>query len=144
MTISKKKYKEILEKADIVQIIKHYLGEDSLHKRSKKGSWGDPYTGLCPFHKEKTPSFSVNVWGQYFHCYGCGVSGNVVGFVSKYRGLTGIEAIFEIAAILGMSIPSGKTNSARARRRIRPNTLKRNRRKEIQQWKRKNPDPVPF
>ena len=68
----------IKETADIVQII----GECIELKRS-----GTRYLGLCPFHGEKTPSFSVHSGQQFFHCFGCGESGDVFSFVMKYHNL---------------------------------------------------------
>ncbi|RUM38735.1 MAG: hypothetical protein DSY58_01705 [Desulfobulbus sp.] len=66
----------IREAADIVQVI----GECVELKKA-----GTRFSGLCPFHAEKTPSFSVNPQGQFFHCFGCGESGDVFSFMMKYQ-----------------------------------------------------------
>ncbi|WP_051904448.1 DNA primase [Hippea jasoniae] len=73
---------------DIVDVVSQYV---QLKKR------GSNYFGLCPFHNEKTPSFSVNPKGQFFHCFGCGESGDVITFLMKIENLTFKEAIKELA-----------------------------------------------
>ena len=88
----------IREIADIVQII----GESVELKRA-----GSRYTGLCPFHAEKTPSFSVNPQGQFFHCFGCGESGDVFSFVMKYHRLSFPEALKELAKRYQIDLPEG-------------------------------------
>ena len=72
--ISESKINEVREQTDIVELISQYV---SL-KRS-----GANHTGLCPFHSEKSPSFSVNAARQFFHCFGCGVGGDVFSFLMK-------------------------------------------------------------
>jgi DNA primase len=72
----------------------------------KKG--GANYLGLCPFHGEKTPSFTVSPAKQFYHCFGCGVHGNAIGFVMAYAALGYIDAIKELAASVGMQVPELK------------------------------------
>ena len=60
--------------------------------------------GLCPFHDEKTPSFNVNSANGYFHCFGCGESGDAIGFVQKIEGLSFREAIERLARQLGITL----------------------------------------
>lgn len=54
---------------------------------------GCNYRGLCPFHKEKTPSFSVNTSGQFFHCFGCGENGDIYTFIMKFHGVDFLTAV---------------------------------------------------
>ncbi len=84
---------EILSKADIAEIISQYI---TLTKR------GGRLFGLCPFHKEKTPSFSVNAESQFFHCFGCGQGGNVIDFIMGVENLTFFEAKRFLANKLGI------------------------------------------
>jgi DNA primase len=91
-------FKETLrQKADIVRIVGDYV------KLRKAGAQN--YTGLCPFHGEKTPSFSVHATRQFFHCFGCGVSGDVFAFVQKIEGITFPEALRAVAQKLNMPLP---------------------------------------
>lgn len=91
-------FKESLRaQADIVRIIGDYV------KLRKAGAQN--YTGLCPFHGEKTPSFSVHATRQFYHCFGCGVSGDVFSFVQKIENITFPEAIRLIAQKLGVPLP---------------------------------------
>jgi DNA primase len=69
----------------------------------KKG--GANYSGLCPFHNEKTPSFSVSPAKQFYHCFGCGVHGNAIGFLMAYGGMGYVDAIKELASGVGMQVP---------------------------------------
>ena len=93
----------VKQQADIVRIIGEYV------KLRKSGAQN--YSGLCPFHGEKTPSFSVHATRQYFHCFGCGVSGDVFTFVQKIENITFPEAISAVAQKLGISAPKAQFNS---------------------------------
>ena len=91
-------FKEIVkQQADIVRIVGDYV------KLKKAGAQN--YSGLCPFHNEKTPSFSVHATRQFFHCFGCGVSGDVFTFVQKLENITFPEAVRTIAQKLGIALP---------------------------------------
>jgi len=79
---------EIKKRVDIVEFISQYV---QLKKR------GSNYFGLCPFHTEKTPSFSVNPQGNFFHCFGCGESGDVITFLMKIENLEFKDAVLELA-----------------------------------------------
>jgi DNA primase len=70
---------------------------------------GRNYLGLCPFHGEKTPSFTVNQERQIFHCFGCGEGGNVIGFIMKREGLSFPEAVRHLAARRGIALPERST-----------------------------------
>ncbi len=71
---------------------------------------GSNYMGLCPFHSEKTPSFSVNEGKQFFHCFGCGKSGDVIGFVQEYYKLPFMEAVEKLATENGIKLPERRTS----------------------------------
>src|ERR1700746_3249830 len=83
--------------ADIVRIIGDYV--------TLKKAGAQTYSGLCPFHKEKSPSFSVHAARQFYHCFGCGASGDVFSFVQKIENITFPEAIRAVAQKLGVSLP---------------------------------------
>src|SRR5215831_19218085 len=87
----------VKQQADIVRVIGDYV------KLKKAGAQN--FSGLCPFHKEKTPSFSVHATNQFFHCFGCGVSGDVFSFVQKIESITFPEAVRVIAEKLGVPMP---------------------------------------
>lgn len=87
----------VKQQADIVRVIGDYI------KLKKAGAQN--FSGLCPFHQEKTPSFSVHATRQFFHCFGCGVSGDVFTFVQKIEGITFPEAIRLIAQKLDIKLP---------------------------------------
>ena len=91
-------FKETLkQQADIVRIVGDYV------KLKKAGAQN--FSGLCPFHAEKTPSFSVHATRQFFHCFGCGESGDVFTFIQKVENITFPEAVRLIAQKLGVAIP---------------------------------------
>jgi DNA primase len=87
----------IKQQADIVRIVGDYV------KLRKAGAQN--FSGLCPFHGEKTPSFSVHATRQFFHCFGCGVSGDVFAFVQKIENITFPEAVRAVAQRLGIALP---------------------------------------
>jgi DNA primase len=91
------------QQADIVRIIGDYV------KLKKAGAQN--FSGLCPFHNEKTPSFSVHATRQFFHCFGCGVSGDVFSFVQKVENITFPEAVRLIAQKLGVAMPKVEFSS---------------------------------
>jgi DNA primase len=91
-------FKEIVkQQADIVRVVGDYV------KLKKAGAQN--YSGLCPFHNEKTPSFSVHATRQFYHCFGCGVSGDVFSFVQKIENFTFPEAVRAVAQKLGIALP---------------------------------------
>lgn len=87
---------EVVSRNDIVDVISGYI------KLKKNGS---SYVGLCPFHNEKSPSFSVSQSRQLYHCFGCGVGGNVITFVMEYENFTFLEAVKSLADRVGMELP---------------------------------------
>jgi DNA primase len=104
------------QQADIVRIVGDYI------KLKKAGAQN--YSGLCPFHGEKTPSFSVHATRQFFHCFGCGVSGDVFTFVQKIENITFPEAVRLVAQKLNVPLPKatyateGEAKEARLRGQI--------------------------
>lgn len=92
--ISPEKLKEIQEASNIVDYIGQYV---DLRKN------GNDYSGLCPFHNEKTPSFHVSSTKQVFHCFGCGKSGNIFQFVSQYEQLSFPDAVKKVASYFNLS-----------------------------------------
>ncbi len=103
MYIPEEKISEILNVSDIVQVV----AESVILKKS-----GINYFGLCPFHTEKTPSFSVNSQKQIFHCFGCGAGGNVFSFLMKYHGITFPEAARMLARQHDITIETGRISPA--------------------------------
>ena len=95
MYIPEEKVSEILAASDIVEIVSKTV----ILKKS-----GSNFFGLCPFHSEKTPSFSVNANKQIFHCFGCGVGGNALSYIMKYHGVTFPEAAGMLARQYGITI----------------------------------------
>lgn len=92
---------EVRSRNDIVDVISSYV------KLQKKGS---SYFGLCPFHNEKSPSFSVSGSKQMFYCFGCGEGGNVFSFLMKYDSLTFAEAMKNLADRAGIALPDYQTS----------------------------------
>ena len=83
---------------------------DIIGREVKLKKSGSNYMGLCPFHSEKTPSFSVNEGKQFYHCFGCGKSGDVIGFVQEYYKLPFMEAVEKLATENGIKLPERRTS----------------------------------
>ena len=109
---------ELLSKVDIVDIIDEQVP-------LKKG--GANYMACCPFHKEKTPSFSVSPTKQFYHCFSCGAHGSAIGFVMEHQGLSFPEAVQFLADRVGMAVPKVRGQSdnpeVRAERKKKQQTL---------------------
>lgn len=88
---------DLKQQADIVRIVGDYV------KLKKAGAQN--HSGICPFHNEKTPSFSVHATRQFYHCFGCGASGDVFSFVQKIENITFPEAVRTVAQKLGVALP---------------------------------------
>src|SRR3990167_10702872 len=86
----------VTTRTDIVILIQSRL---ELKKR------GDTYTACCPFHNEKTPSFSVSQSKQFYYCFGCGAHGDAIGFLMQYAHLSFVEALEALAQPLGLQVP---------------------------------------
>jgi DNA primase len=87
---------DLLNRVDIVDVVSRYV-------QLKKG--GANFMGLCPFHTEKSPSFTVSPVKQFYHCFGCGQHGNAIGFLMAYAGMGYVEAVKDLAAGAGMTVP---------------------------------------
>jgi len=87
---------DLLNRIDIVELVGRYV-------QLKKG--GANYIGLCPFHNEKSPSFSVSPTKQFYHCFGCGVHGTAISFLIEYSGLSFVDAVKDLAQAVGMQVP---------------------------------------
>ena len=87
---------DLLTRVDVVDLIDSYL---PLKKT------GSNYVARCPFHTEKTPSFSVSRRKQFYHCFGCGASGNAIGFLMDYSHLNFVEAVEDLASFVGIDVP---------------------------------------
>ena len=96
MAIPQSFLSELLARTDVVEVVGKYV-------QLKKG--GANYIGLCPFHGEKSPSFSVSPTKQFYHCFGCGKNGNAIGFLMDHTGLSFIEAVKDLAQQIGMQVP---------------------------------------
>ncbi len=96
MAIPQTFIQELLARADVVEIVGRYV-------QLKKG--GANFMGLCPFHGEKSPSFSVSPSKQFYHCFGCGKNGNAIGFLMEHAGMTFVEAVKDLAQQYGMQVP---------------------------------------
>jgi len=105
---------DLLNRVDIVDVVSRYV-------QLKKG--GANYLGLCPFHGEKTPSFTVSPAKQFYHCFGCGVHGNAIGFLMEYGGMGYIDAVKELAASVGMQVPEKPRTSEEIARTERQTDL---------------------
>ena len=105
----------VKQQVDIVKVIEGYI-------RLRK-SGAQNYSGLCPFHKEKSPSFSVHAVRQFYHCFGCGVSGDVFSFVGKIENVSFLEAVRIVAQKAGIPVPkrefSSPEEAAEARQRAK-------------------------
>ncbi len=100
MRIPQEKIDEVRNAIDIVDLIGGFV---KLKKRGKN------FLGLCPFHTEKTPSFNVSPDRQMYHCFGCGVGGNVFTFVMEYEKVSFLEAVRSLAEKVGIALPQGSS-----------------------------------
>lgn len=114
MTIPQSFIQELLSRVDVVDIVGRYVP-------LKKG--GANFMGLCPFHGEKSPSFSVSPSKQFYHCFGCGKNGNAIGFLMDHAGMGFVEAVEDLAQQVGLQVPDDdispqeKERAAAARQR---------------------------
>ena len=96
MSIPQTFIQELIARTDVVEIVGRYVP-------LKKG--GANFMGLCPFHGEKSPSFSVSPTKQFYHCFGCGKNGNAISFLMDHAGMTFVEAVNDLAQQYGMQVP---------------------------------------
>jgi len=87
---------ELLGRVDIVEVIE---------RRVPLKKAGREYQARCPFHDEKTPSFTVSPQKQFYHCFGCGAHGTAIGFLMNYEGFEFPDAVEELARLVGIEVP---------------------------------------
>jgi DNA primase len=97
----------LLDRVDIVEVVDH---------RVKLKKTGKNYSACCPFHDEKTPSFTVSPEKQFYYCFGCGASGNALGFIMDYERLGFPESVEQLARVAGLEVPREIQTEAQARR----------------------------
>jgi DNA primase len=95
---------DLLHRVDIVGVIERYVP-------LKKG--GANYVACCPFHSEKSPSFTVSPAKQFYHCFGCGTHGNAISFLMEYQGLGYIDAVKDLAESVGMKVPEAASRATK-------------------------------
>ena len=93
---------QVLDRTDIVDVV---------DRRVKLKKAGKNYSACCPFHQEKTPSFSVNPEKQFYYCFGCGAGGNALGFIMEYDRMEFREAIESLAQAAGMELPAEEADA---------------------------------
>lgn len=96
---------ELLNRVDVVEVV---------DKKVQLKKAGANFVACCPFHKEKTPSFSVSPSKQFYHCFGCGAHGSAISFLIEYDGMTFIEAVNELANAAGLKVPNEQTINPKA------------------------------
>jgi DNA primase len=99
---------DLLTRTDIVDVV-------GRHVELKRG--GANWMGLCPFHSEKSPSFSVSPSKQFFHCFGCGASGDAIRFLTEHLGLSFVEAVRDLAGRVGLAVPEEQVSEQERQRR---------------------------
>ena len=118
MSIPQSFIQELVARADVVDIVGRYV-------QLKKA--GANFSGLCPFHAEKSPSFTVSPSKQFYHCFGCGKNGNAIGFLMDHAGMNFVEAVKDLAQQYGMQVPeedaSPQERERAAEQRQKQNTL---------------------
>lgn len=97
----------LLDRVDIVEVVDH---------RVKLKKTGKNYSACCPFHEEKTPSFTVSPDKQFYYCFGCGASGNALGFIMDYERLSFPESVEQLARVAGLEVPREVQTEAQAKR----------------------------
>ncbi len=102
---------QLMESADIVSVIGEHV---SLRKSGRN------YSGLCPFHQEKTPSFSVSPEKQVYYCFGCQASGDILSFIREHRRLDFVEAVEYLASRMGQTVPREGGGAGDRRRTLKP------------------------
>ena len=99
---------DLLSRVDIVEVV-------GRHVELKRG--GANLMGLCPFHGEKSPSFSVSPSKQFYYCFGCGASGDAIRFLTEHLGLAFVEAVRDLAQGVGLAVPEEQVSPEEHQRR---------------------------
>lgn len=107
MSIPQSFIQELLSRVDVVDIVGRYV-------QLRKG--GANFMGLCPFHSEKSPSFTVSPSKQFYHCFGCGKNGNAIGFLMDHAGMGFVEAVQDLAGQVGLQVPQDDISPAERER----------------------------
>ena len=94
---------DVLQRVDVADIVGHHV---TLRKA------GINLLGLCPFHGEKTPSFTVSPTKQFYHCFGCGAHGDAIRFMMEHNGLGFVDAVSELARTAGLKMPEAPADPA--------------------------------
>lgn len=102
---------QLLDRTDIVEVIERYV--------PLKKAGANNYQARCPFHNEKTPSFTVSPAKQFYHCFGCGAHGTAIAFLMEYAGMNFPDAVRELAQRVGMRVPESLDDDSSADRRVR-------------------------
>jgi DNA primase len=110
MAIPQAFIQELLARADVVEVVGRFV---QLRKS------GANFVGLCPFHTEKSPSFNVNPARQFYHCFGCGKSGDALRFLMEHAGMNFVEATEELAREFGMEVPEDDASPAERERAVK-------------------------
>ncbi len=105
---------ELLNRVDIVDVV------DKSVPLKKAGA---NYSACCPFHNEKSPSFTVSPTKQFYHCFGCGAHGTAIGFLMEYQGLSFVEAVHELAKMVGMIVPQETRDASKPVQKAVPGLL---------------------
>src|SRR5687767_3307034 len=98
---------DLLHRVDIVDVVDRYV---------KLKRAGANHVACCPFHSEKSPSFTVSQSKQFYHCFGCGAHGTAIGFMMEYSGLGFVDAVKDLAQSVGMSVPEAPRSEHLQRR----------------------------
>lgn len=109
--IPKNFIQDLLNRLDIVDVVERYVP-------LKKA--GANYVACCPFHNEKSPSFTVSQAKQFYHCFGCGAHGTAIGFVMEHAGLGYVDAIEELARGVGLEVPHERQTTGEAYQKVAP------------------------
>src|SRR6185312_10224178 len=105
--ISQSFIRDLLNRVDIVDVIER----DVPLKKA-----GANYIACCPFHSEKTPSFTVSTTKQFYHCFGCGAHGTAISFLMEYGGMGFVDAVKDLAQNVGMKVPEEVRTEQAAKR----------------------------
>ena len=109
--IPKSFIQDLLNRLDIVDVIERYVP-------LKKA--GANYAACCPFHNEKSPSFTVSQSKQFYHCFGCGAHGTAIGFVMEHAGMGFVDAVEELARSIGVPVPHETLAPGQVQHKVAP------------------------
>ena len=109
--IPKSFIQDLLNRLDIVDVVERYVP-------LKKA--GANFVACCPFHSEKSPSFTVSQTKQFYHCFGCGAHGTAIGFVMEHAGMGYVDAIGELARSMGLEVPNERPAAGDAFQKAAP------------------------